>query len=280
MRKGRASGPALSASRRRYGPSLLAVTTILVVGSSVLGLMVGSFLNVVVHRVPRRESVVRPRSRCPSCGTELLARDNVPVLSWLLLRGRCRRCGTSISARYPAIELATGVLFAIAALRFGAAWELPAFLVFFAALLALSAVDLELYLLPNRILYPSLFLVGGLLLTAAVADGEWASLRDAAIGGAAAWAVFFAIHVVSPRGMGFGDVRLAGFIGVALGWLSPGHVFVGLFLAFLVATVVSLGLMAFKLRGRKDKVPFGPFLAAGAVLATVVGRPLLDWYLG
>lgn len=256
------------------------MTAFLVAGCALLGLAVGSFLNVVVHRVPRGESVVRPRSRCPSCGTELLARDNVPVVSWLLLRGRCRSCGAPISPRYPAVELATGVLFALAAARFGAAWELPAFLAFFAVLLALSAVDLELFLLPNRILYPGLLLVSTLLLAAAVLDDDWASLRDTAIGGAAAWVVFFVIHVVSPGGMGFGDVRLAGLIGVALGWLSPGHVFVGLFLAFLVATVVSLGLMALKRRGRKDKVPFGPFLAAGAVLATLVGRPLLDWYLG
>jgi len=256
------------------------VTGVVALVAGVFGLAVGSFLNVVVHRVPRGESVATPRSRCPGCGTTIAARDNVPVLSWLLLRGRCRTCGEPISARYPLIELATAGLFVAAGLRFGAAWELPAFLVFFAALLALSAVDLERFILPNRILYPGWLAVAVLLLAAAALDPDWRSLRDAAIGAAAAWAVFFVIHIVSPGGMGFGDVRLSGLIGTALGWLSLGHVFLGLFLGFLVATVLSLALMAGGRRGRKDKIPFGPFLAVGAALAVLGGHPILDWYLG
>lgn len=256
------------------------MTGVVAVVAGVFGLAVGSFLNVVVHRVPRKESVVSPRSRCPGCGTTLVARDNVPVVSWLLLRGRCRTCGRAISARYPLVELVTAALFVAGGLRFGASWELPAFLVLFAVLLALSAVDVEHFLLPNRILYPGWAIVAVLLLAAAALEPDWRSLRDAAVGGAAAWAVFFVIHVVSPGGMGFGDVRLSGLIGTALGWLSLGHVFLGLFLGFLVATVVSLVLMAARRRGRKDKIPFGPFLAVGAVLAVLVGRPVLDWYLG
>lgn len=256
------------------------MTAFVVVGSALFGLVVGSFLNVVIHRVPAGESIVKPRSRCPHCGTQLAERDNIPVLSWLLLRGRCRTCGTAISARYPLIELLTGVLFAVVALRFTGDAELPAFLVLTAGLIALSAVDLERFLLPNRILYPTLALTSGLLLAAAAVDGDWRSLRDAALGGLIAFVLLFVIHVVSPKGMGFGDVRLAGLLGVALGWLGIGHVFLGLFLGFLLASLLGVALIALRLRSRKDRLPFGPFLAAGALVAVLVGGPVLDWYLG
>ncbi|MGI8686480.1 MAG: prepilin peptidase [Acidimicrobiales bacterium] len=254
------------------------MTAFLAVSCAVLGLAVGSFLNVVIHRVPRKESVVKPRSRCPGCGTELAARDNVPVLSWLVLRGRCRTCGEPISARYPAVELTTAALFCATAVRLGADWALPAFLVVVAGLVAISFVDLELFIVPNRILYPTLFLAAPLLVLAAAADGDWSNLRTAAIGGALGWGLLLVIHLVSPAGMGFGDVRLAGLIGMTLGWLSVGHVLVGLFLAFLAAAVVGVGLIVVGAKGRKDKVPFGPFLAAGAVLAILFGGPILDWY--
>ena len=244
-----------------------------------LGLAVGSFLNVVIHRVPRKESVVRPPSRCPACETPIRPRDNIPVLSWLLLRGRCRHCGAPIAARYPAVELLTGVLFAAVAARLVDSWALPAFLVLTAALVALSAVDLERYLIPNRILYPALFLSAALLVGAAAVDGAWTDLRDAAIGGAVAWSLLFLIHLVSPRGMGFGDVRLAGLIGLHLGWLSVGHVFVGLFAGFAVAAVAGVALIATGVRSRKDRIPFGPFLAAGGLVAVFVGEAVLDWYL-
>ncbi|HSH60783.1 MAG TPA: prepilin peptidase, partial [Acidimicrobiales bacterium] len=206
---------------------------LLVAASGVVGLMVGSFLNVVVHRVPRQESVVAPRSRCPACGTQLSARDNLPVLSWLLLHGRCRSCGVAISPRYPLIEFLTGALFAVTAVRLGADWALPAFLVVVAGLIAISAVDLERFIVPNRILYPTLFLAAPLLVLAGALGDDWSSVRTAAIGGALAWGLLLVIHLISPKGMGFGDVRLAGLIGMTLGWLSVGHVLVGLFLGFL-----------------------------------------------
>src|SRR5438067_4378024 len=132
----------------------------------VFGLMVGSFLNVVIYRVPRKESVVRPRSRCPGCGTQLAERDNIPVLSWLLLRGRCRTCAEPISVRYPLVELLTGGLFVAAALRFGLDWVLPAYLVFFASLVEITFIDLEHYIIPNRVLYPPLFIAMPLLVLA------------------------------------------------------------------------------------------------------------------
>ncbi len=254
------------------------MVALLAAACAVLGLVVGSFLNVVVHRVPRKESVVRPRSRCPSCGTTLAGRDNVPVVSWLLLRRRCRTCQEPISARYPLVEVLTAALFAAAALRLGADPALPAFLVLMAALVAISAIDLEHFIVPNRVVYPALFLSVPLLVAAAALGGEWHSLRGAAVGGLAAWGLLLVIHLVSPAGMGFGDVRLAGLIGMVLGWLSIGHVLLALFLAFLAAAVVGMGRVAVRLRSRKDRVPFGPFLALGAILAVLFGGPVLSWY--
>lgn len=254
------------------------VTALLVGGCAFFGLLVGSFLNVVIHRVPRKESIVRPPSRCPGCGTQLKSRDNIPVLSWLLLRGRCRTCGEPISARYPAVELVTAALFAVTAARLGAVAALPAFLVVVAGLVAISAVDLELYIVPNRILYPTLFLAAPLLLGAAAYDGDWTGARTAAIGGAIGFGLLLVINLVSPAGMGFGDVRLAGLIGMIVGWLSVGEVFVALFVAFLLAAVLGVLLIALGIKTRKDKVPFGPFLAGGAMLAILFGSQILDWY--
>jgi leader peptidase (prepilin peptidase)/N-methyltransferase len=254
------------------------VTAFLAVSCGLLGLAVGSFLNVVVHRVPRKESVVRPRSRCPGCGTTLAARDNVPVVSWVVLGRRCRTCGQPISIRYPLVELLTAALFAAVAVRIGPDAALPAFLVFVSALVAISAVDLEHCIVPNRIVYPALFASVPLLVGAAAVDGEWRSLRDAAVGGLLAWGALLVIHLVSPAGMGFGDVRLAGLIGVHLGWINLRHVVLGLFLAFLTAAVTGIALIATSVRTRKDKVPFGPFLALGAVMAVLFGGPIIAWY--
>jgi len=256
------------------------MTAVLAVACALFGLCVGSFLNVVIHRVPKRESVVRPRSHCPSCGTQIADRDNVPVVSWLLLRGRCRSCREPIPVRYPLVELGTAVLFAAAAVRFGATWQLPAFCIFFASLLAVSVIDLDLFIIPNRVVYPTLFITAPLLAIAAAAEGSWGHLRDAAIGGAVGFGVLLVIHLAVPRGMGFGDVRLAGVIGMMLGWLGLRYLFLGLFLAFLLAAVIGLVLIATRLRTRKDAVPFGPFLASGAVLAALWGHAILRVYQG
>ncbi|MGZ4677228.1 MAG: prepilin peptidase [Acidimicrobiia bacterium] len=247
----------------------------LLVICGVFGLVVGSFLNVVVWRIPRGESVVSPPSHCPSCDEQLGAVENVPVLSWVALRGRCRHCGSRISVRYPLVELTTAALWVGLAARFGAAWELGAYLALAAGLVALSLIDLDHFLLPNRVLYPTGILTAALLVVAAAADDRWDALLRAGLGGAAAFAVFFVIHVVSPRGMGFGDVRLSFVLGLALGWLSWGHVYLGLFLGFLLGAVVGTLLIATGVRTRKDHVPFGPFLAAGALIAIYAGTELL-----
>ncbi len=251
-----------------------------VAAAGVFGLVIGSFLNVVVHRVPKEESIVTPRSRCPECGTEIRAVDNVPVVSWLVLRGKCRSCGTPISARYPLVEALTGLLFAGVTAKVGLEWELPAFLVVVAGLIALSFIDLDTYLLPKRVVYPVLGAGAVLFGTAALLGGDGRGAAEAAAGGAIAFTILLVIHLSSPRGMGFGDVRLAAVIGMMLGWIELPAVGVGLFLAFLLASVVGVGLMVARRRGRKDRVPFGPFLAAGAVLAIFVAQPILDIYLG
>jgi leader peptidase (prepilin peptidase)/N-methyltransferase len=246
----------------------------------IIGLAVGSFLNVVIHRVPLEVSVVTPRSRCPSCGPELASRDNIPVVSWLLLRGKCRTCGASISGRYPIVEFGTGVLFALVAWRFGLVPALPAYLLFTGGMVALSGIDLDTFKLPKKVVYPTWIGTAALLAVAGALDRDWQGLREAAIGGAIGFAVLFVIHVISPRGMGFGDVRLAGCIGTVLGWVELPLVPLGLFLSFLLASVIGVGLIATGLRGRKDRIPFGPFLALGAVIALLVGEGLLDLYLG
>jgi leader peptidase (prepilin peptidase)/N-methyltransferase len=256
----------------------MVVTALVAAISGIYGLVIGSFLNVVIWRVPRKESIVRPPSHCPGCDAKIANRDNVPVVSWILLRGHCRNCGTAISVRYPFVELLTGVLFAAVGARFAHSWALPAYLVLTGALVALSAIDLEHYILPNRILYPTDGAVLVLLAVGSFGDNDWSAYLRAVLAGVVAFAIFFAIHLVSPRGMGFGDVRLSFLLGLGLGWIGWGEVAGGLFSGFLYGAVIGVVLIAVKVRGRKQQIPFGPFLAAGAVTFVLFGEPIVDWY--
>ncbi|GBC86522.1 Type 4 prepilin-like proteins leader peptide-processing enzyme [bacterium HR12] len=242
-----------------------------------LGLAVGSFLTVVVHRVPAGGSVVRPRSRCPSCGEPIRARDNVPVLSWLLLRGRCRSCGARIPVAYPLLELATGGLFVGAALRHPDPWRAALLAPFLAVLLALSVIDARTKRLPNRIVYPSLVVGAGYLLLAWVAGGP-VDLVRAGLGLLAYGGGLLIVALISPRGMGMGDVKLAALIGLVLGALGLRYVAVAAGLGILFGGV---GAVAALLAGasREQAVPFGPFLAAGAAVAVFVAPELADLYL-
>lgn len=252
----------------------------ILVVSSLLGLAVGSFCNVVIYRVPRRLSVVRPASHCPSCSTPLAPWDNIPVLSWMALRGRCRSCSQPISPRYVLVEIVTATLFALVAWRLGPVAILPAYWVLVAGLVSIAAVDLERYLVPNRILYPTLLLGSLLLIVGALIDNSWHALLGAALGGVVAFAALFLIHLVQPKGMGFGDVRLAGLLGVFLGWFGLPRVGVGLFLGFVLGAVAGLLLMAFGGATRRTKLPFAPFLSAGGVLAVLWGAPVVRFWLG
>ena len=255
---------------------MLAAGVILAV---VMGLAFGSFANVVVHRVPLKQSIVRPASRCPSCGVALRARDNIPVVSWLLLRGKCRNCGARISPRYPAIEILTAVLFGLAAWRIRPATNLIAYLPLLWVLVVLSFIDLEHKLLPNRIVVPS-FVAGVALLgiAAALGPGLGAWVR-ALLGAAVGFSVFFILALISPRGMGMGDVKLSAVLGLALAYLSWPRLLVGFFISFAAGAVGGIGLIAARRAGMKSEVPFGPYLALGTTVTILFGGPIVRAWL-
>lgn len=249
----------------------------------VLGLLIGSFLNVVVWRVPRGESVVHPPSACPTCGHAIRRRDNVPVVSWLVLRGRCRDCGTSISARYPLVELGTGVLFALTAWFAGPTWVLPALLFLAAISVALALIDLDTKRLPDAIVLPAYPVALVLLALASWNPGgpaDWPALVRAVVGGAVMFTVYFLTVLAYPKGMGFGDVKLAGVLGLYLGWYGWGALVIGWFSAFVLGGLFSVVLLALGRATRKSGIPFGPWMLLGAAVGIVAGQPLWDSYLG
>jgi leader peptidase (prepilin peptidase) / N-methyltransferase len=252
--------------------------TLLVVPWLLLGLAVGSFLNVVVWRVPRGESVVHPPSACPGCGRRIRARDNVPVLSWLLLRGRCRDCGTRIAVRYPLVEVGTTVLFGLAALHVPA-WAVPAYAYLAAIGVALALIDLDTHRLPNAIVLPSYPVLAALLALASWGEGDGGALVRAVVGGCGLWVAYFLLCLAYPRGMGFGDVKLAGLLGAALAWLGWGPFAVGAFGAFLLGGLFSVVLLLTGRASRGSGIPFGPWMVLGAGAGIAVGTPLWDAYL-
>jgi leader peptidase (prepilin peptidase)/N-methyltransferase len=246
---------------------------------AVVGLLVGSFLNVVIWRVPRNESVVSPRSRCPQCGHEIRGRDNVPVVSWLLLRGRCRDCNTRVSARYPLVELTTAVLFGLLGWHFGLHLVLVAYLYLAAISVALALIDIDTHRLPNALTLPSYPVAAVLLTAGALAAHEPFDLARAAIGGAALFALYAVLWFVYPKGMGLGDVKLAGVLGMYLGYLGWGTLAVGAFFGFALGGVLGVTLMAIGRATRKSKIPFGPFMLSGAMAAVFFGSSLAHAYV-
>jgi leader peptidase (prepilin peptidase)/N-methyltransferase len=256
------------------------VTAYLLTVLASFGLLIGSFLNVVVWRVPRGESIVRPPSACPSCRALIRPRDNVPVISWLLLRGRCRTCGCAISRRYPLVEASTALVFVLVGLRLGATWALPAFVYLAAIAIALALIDLDTHRLPNAIVLPSYLVSGVLLVLASWGSGDWSAMWRALIGGAAMYAFYFVAMVVYPPGMGFGDVKLAGLLGLCLGWLGWGVLIVGWFAAFLIGGAYAIGLLATRKAGRRTGIAFGPWMLLGAAVGVGAGVPLWAAYLG
>jgi leader peptidase (prepilin peptidase)/N-methyltransferase len=258
-----------------------AVATVLLVTVTVLaGLAIGSFLNVVIARVPEGRSVVRPGSACPACGEPIGPRDNVPVVSWLLLRGRARCCGTPIGRRYPLVELVTAAGFGAVAAWQGMSWLLPALLYLVAISVALTVIDLDVKRLPNAIVLPSYAVVAALLAFAALGTGDWWPFARAVISGAVLYAVYFTLMVINPNGMGFGDVKLAFVLGMYLGWAGWGQVFFGTFAASLLGGLVGIALIAARRAGRKTEIPYGPYMIAGAWLGLTLGDEVVDWYLG
>ncbi len=255
---------------------------VLVAAVALLGLAVGSFLNVVVHRVPAGLSLVSPASRCPECEHPIRRRHNVPVLGWLLLRGRCADCSTRISVHYPLVELGTAVLFVATALQLrhlGRLPSTPAYLYLAAAGVALALIDGRSHRLPDAIVLPSYPVVLALLSVASAVSGDWPALLRAGLGGAASLLGYLAIWLAYPKGLGFGDVKLAGVLGMALAYLSWSALAVGTFAAFVVGGVVGVVLMAATHRGRKAAIAFGPFMVAGVWVAFLASHPITQAYL-
>jgi leader peptidase (prepilin peptidase)/N-methyltransferase len=246
---------------------------------AIFGLLIGSFLTVVVDRVPRGASIVAPGSACGACGRRLTPTDLVPVVSWLVLRGRCRSCDAKIGTEPLVVELLTAALFGAFAVRLGASWELPGYLVLGAALVALSDIDLKTQRLPREISYTAFVLGAPWLVVAALVDDTPRKILTAVVGAALALGFFVLVRVASRGGMGDGDVRLSPVLGFFLGWLALLQVFVGLFLGFLVGAVVGVFLLATQKAGRKHKVPFGPFLAIGTVLGVLFGEAIVNRWL-
>lgn len=250
--------------------------------AGVLGLAVGSFLNVVIYRVPAGESVVRPASRCPSCGAAIRNRHNVPVVGWLVLRGRCYDCRAPISPRYPLVELVTGVLFAVVTLRIlqldlGAA--LPAYLYFAAIGVALTLIDIDHKRLPDAIVLPSYLVVGALLTIASISSGDWWALARAAIGAGALFGLYLLLALIYPAGMGMGDVKLAFVLGGLLGYLSWSAFGVGAFGGFLLGSLGGIVLLVTRRGTRKSTIPYGPYMIVAALAAVFVAHPVAHAYL-
>lgn len=269
-----------------------AAALIVLVFTGLLGLVIGSFLNVVIHRVPAGIPLTR-ESRCPSCAAPVRPWQNVPVLSWLALRGRCAGCSSPISARYPMVELATAGAF-VAVVWIGidsvgvvagggdmAAVSLALAYLYLAAIsVALTLIDLDTRRLPDAIVLPSYVVLAVLFTAACLAGASWEALLRAVAGGLALFAFYVVLRLVRPGGMGGGDVKLAGVLGAALGWVGWGALVVGGFAAFVLGGVFAVALMLRRRAGRGTAIPFGPWMIAGAWIGILAGEQIARWYVG
>jgi leader peptidase (prepilin peptidase) / N-methyltransferase len=235
--------------------------------AALLGLAIGSFLNVVIHRVPVGASLITPASHCPSCDSPVRARHNVPVLGWLVLRGRCADCRAPIAVRYPLVELATAVLFVAVTWQLGLSGALPAYLYMTATGIALTMIDIDHRRLPNTIVVPSYPILAVLL----ALPGDWEALLRAALAAATLLGFYLLLVLAYPTGMGWGDVKLAGVLGAALGYLSWQSLLIGAFAGFFLGA-------AFGVATRRRSLPFGPFMIAGFFTALFFADPLAELY--
>jgi leader peptidase (prepilin peptidase)/N-methyltransferase len=252
----------------------LAPLQIVVVG--LFGLLIGSFLNVVIHRLPRGQSLVTPPSTCPECGTRIRPIDNIPVLSWILLGGRCHKCRAPISIQYPIVELTTGLLFLLVAWFSPASPLLAARLVFVVLLIALFGIDLHHQILPNVITLPGIVI--GLVFSMVAPPGWRDSLIGIALGGGILYAIAAGYYAVRrEEGLGMGDVKMLAMIGAFLGWKA---VLVTLILSSFAGALVGVGMIALSRGSMRLALPFGTFLSLGAVAAMLIGEPLVTWYSG
>ena len=244
----------------------------------VFGLLIGSFLTVVVHRVPRQEGIARGRSKCPSCGTEISGRDNIPVVSWIILRGRCRSCGERISPEYPLTEAITAGLFVLAAVLLEPLHVAIAGAAFLALMLAIALIDARHRIVPNKLVYPALVVFAVAIGVGDLLDGG-VSFTSALIGLVAYSLPLFLVALIVPGGLGMGDVKLTALIGLVLGALGLSLVAVAAGVGILAGGLGALTAMAVLRYGRKQQMPFGPFLAFGAAVALMVGPSIARVYL-
>lgn len=247
--------------------------------AGLLGLAIGSFVNVIAYRVPLGKSVVAPPSACPRCDAPIRPKDNVPVVSWLVLRGRCRDCGERISLRYPVVEAFTGLAFAGTVVVIGVNWALPAYLFFVAVSIALSLTDIDHKRIPNRILYPSVPIGVALLAVGAFGEGGWQDFGRALAGAALYFGWWLLVAIITRGGFGMGDVKLAFFLGLFTTFISWRVLVVSAFAGVLIGGLISLVLLLSGRKSRRDQVPFGPSLIAGAWVAIVWGAEIVDFWM-
>lgn len=248
------------------------------VAALVLGLVIGSFLNVCIYRVPRELSVVSPPSSCPNCKTPIKPWDNIPVISYLLLAGKCRKCGEKISLRYPAVELLNGLMYAAVFYHFGIGWHLPLLFALVSSMIVITFIDLDFQIIPDVITLPGMII--GLAASHFITPDPFArysllGFGSSLIGLLAGGVSFYLIAVLSKGGMGGGDVKMMAMVGSFMGWKG---VFLTTLAGSLSGSLIGIGLMIFKGKDRKTKIPFGPFLALGSLLTLFFGRMIFDWY--
>lgn len=244
-----------------------------------LGLITGSFLNVCIYRIPRKKSIVFPSSRCPYCNVPIRPFDNIPVLSYLFLGGKCRECKAGISIRYPVVELMNGIMYALLLLRFGLHGYTLFYMILVSSLIVITFIDLDHQIIPDSITLPGIvigLIIGSFYLIDPFFRSERLGVLSSVIGFLAGGGIFYLIAVLSKGGMGGGDIKMMGMLGSILGWKG---VLATTFIGSLTGSFIGIGLMVFRKKGRKAKIPFGPFLALGAVVALFYGQEILDLYL-
>jgi len=246
--------------------------------SLVFGLVIGSFLNVCIYRVPRELSIIRPASSCPNCKTPIKPWDNIPVVSYLILAGKCRKCGEKISFRYPAVEMLNGLMYSAVFYHFGPGWHLPLLFALVSSMIVITFIDLDFQIIPDVITLPGMII--GLAASHFIMPDPFATYSllgfvNSVIGLLSGGITFYLIAILSRGGMGGGDVKMMAMVGSFMGWKG---VFLTTLVGSLTGSLIGIALMVFKGKGRKTKIPFGPFLALGSIVALFFGRLIVDWY--
>jgi leader peptidase (prepilin peptidase) / N-methyltransferase len=244
----------------------------------IFGSIVGSFLNVCIYRMPRNLSVITPSSRCPSCNSPIMPWDNIPLISYILLRGRCRNCKSKISFRYPLVEFFNASLYVLVLWRFGFIWHSLVYFLFCSALVIIFFIDLDFQIIPDRITLPGILIgliTGSFLLPDPFLRYSFLGYKASVIGFLTGGSLFYAVAILSRGGMGGGDIKMMAMVGSLMGWKGA---LLTTFLGSLTGAVIGIFLMVFKGKGRKTKIPFGPFLALGAIITLFYGQEIFFWY--